>query len=558
MASEKILIVDDEINILNLLKMVLSREGYQVDISTKGEEALRKFKQYRHAVVITDLKMPGMDGIQLLREVKSIAPETEVVVITGYASKDTAVEAMSLGASSYLVKPFDCLDIIPLMLVKTIERQRLLKTNNRMINKLRRYLSEKRQELITFEEFTTKLAGFEDHDELLRTLVSRVATELRTAGTWLWRRRDEQLLLAYQVGLPRRNQRTVSPLDIRTGVIGRVARRGRMMKITDIRKDRRLYCYDELIQCGIRSFYALPLMIAGQVEGVLGVYFSSRRRISDQEIRRMKSFSKQFALALKIIQLYAKLLQSNQQLQKTQELLVQSESLAAMGQLASGIAHELGNPLGIITTTTQYLLENDSPPEEIRECLSVIEEKTKEMNGFILDMLELSRPKDYQFVWTDLMTVIQNTLRFLKQRLRSQNIGLVTQLDRDLPRIFIDPGKIAQALLNILINAIDAMPSSGTLSIWTRLDSKTQEIVIQIEDTGQGIKQEYLPQIFTPFFSRKSGGTGLGLPISRQIINRHHGLLTGENLEMNGARFTIRLPIQRTADSPGLSNPVLL
>lgn len=543
MAPIRILVVDDEPSIRDLLRIVLEKAGYEIELAENGAVALELFKRNPHNLVITDLRMPVMDGLQLIRHIKRITKETQFMVITGYASKDSAIEALDLGAHAYLVKPFDCVEVIPVMVLKTIEHQRLLNEKRELIDQLQSFLNRKKQEIVSFEEITDMLARIEDQDQLLNQLIGRIARDLKPERTWLWLRQLDRLTLKMVRGASDVSAERLLDLMEGTDAIGRILKRGRVAQVKDLRHIMMPDCAETFLEAGLNTLFLVPILSADRVEGALGLMFHCKRTLADDYLHRMKSFARQLALVLKMIRLYKDLIESNRNLQKAQDLLIQTESLAATGRMAGGIAHELGNPLGIIATTTRYLTENNPPPDELQECLGVIGEKISEMHNIVLDIRELTRPKEYQFETTDLHTVLNKTLRFLRPRISKGNVDLHLDYDGSIPPMSLDSGKMAQVFLNLILNALDAMPHGGELRIITRKTSTDNEVTIVFEDTGCGIPIDDIETIFTPFYSRKIAGTGLGLPISRQIINRHNGVLYAQNLPDRGARFTIRQPI---------------
>lgn len=548
----RILVVDDEIHIRQLIGEVLKRNNYLVDKAANGKEALTLFQKTHHDVVITDIRMPEMDGLELLKHVKQESPFTEVIVITGHASRESAVKALDLGAYTYFVKPFESLDIIPLLTLKTLQHQNLLRENERLIEMLRKYLSEKQQELVTFEEIAEGLSRLENHSELLDLLIRRVLRELRAAGVWLWVLKDGKLVPQHQMGRPDFTDQTRHAIALGSGVIGTAASTGTIQRQDDLTQ-----CDEDGViaaarDAGLVSLYAVPLLVDDEPAGVLGAFFTSDDVIGLKHVDGMRSFARKMSLVIKMINLYSELLRKNEQIRKAQDLLLQTERLGAQGQLASGIAHELGGPLGVIETTTQYLLESDPDMEEIQECLEVIQERVEEMGSFVIDMLELNRNRAISFQTVNIHSQIDKILRFLKQKIRNQKIEVVRSYSEKVSRVEIDVSKFNQVLINLFLNALDAMApqGQGKLRIETMDGPEPREISLIIDDSGPGIPPEVREKIFTPFFSRKTNGTGLGLAITQQIINDHNGVVfAGVGSGGQGARFTIKLPVSRFTEA---------
>lgn len=547
----RILVVDDEPDVRRLITEVLRRKNYLVEQAGGGKAALELFRQHPHDLVITDIRMPEMDGFELMQKIKEISPTTEIIVMTGHVSRESVVRALDLGAYTYFVKPFECLDVIPLLTLKTLEHRKLLRENERLIDMLRRYLTEKQKELVTFEEIAEGLSQLKNHMDLVRLLLNRVSRELQACGVWVWSLRENRLLPLCHIGLPADSVETNIPMGIGDGPIGTVAETGRQQYIEDLTKVADHPWVQHALDAGVRSLHAVPLMIETRAAGVLCACFYESEPL---ELRRMESiqgFSRKMALVLKMIRMYQELLTQNEQLEKAQTLLLQTEQLSAQGRLASGIAHELGGPLGVIETTSHYLLESEPDSDEIRECLEVIRERAEEMNSFIIDMLELTRDRAMAFQPVNLHTLITRILRFLKQQIRTQNVQVERDFCAGLPLVEVDIRKFNQVMINLFLNALDAMKAdgAGVLSIRTTCHPKSGHpdsgyVDIDVEDTGPGVHEADRKRVFTPFFSKKVDGTGLGLAITQQIINDHGGLITvGNGAEGRGAKFTVHLPV---------------
>ncbi|MFQ6137463.1 MAG: sensor histidine kinase, partial [Candidatus Hydrothermarchaeales archaeon] len=231
------------------------------------------------------------------------------------------------------------------------------------------------------------------------------------------------------------------------------------------------------------------------------------------------------------------------ELREAQQQLIQSEKLAAIGQLAAGVAHEINNPLANISMYTQMLMEKEKDSAR-REKLEVIEGQVgiaARIVGHLLDFSRQSEPKTTQL---DLNKEILETLSFLNHQMYISNIEIVKDLDADLPKIYADSGQLRQVFLNLISNAIEAMPRGGRLTLSTKKEDG--EIEIGIADTGVGIPKEDISKIFDPFFSTRGvgKGTGLGLSVSLGIIERHAGRIEVESEVGVGTKFTIKLPIE--------------
>jgi two-component system NtrC family sensor kinase len=227
---------------------------------------------------------------------------------------------------------------------------------------------------------------------------------------------------------------------------------------------------------------------------------------------------------------------------KTQ--MAQSEKLASLGRLAAGVAHEINNPLGGILTFSMLALEDCDDDHPLKQSLEVIVKQTLRCRETVKGLLDFARQSNAAPAITEVNPVVDKTLLLLENQTIFQNIRTVRKFDPDLPQVLIDAGQLQQVVINIVINAVDAMEENGVLTIETCRAPRTQEILIRISDTGKGIPEDILPLIFEPFFTTKKvgKGTGLGLAIVHGIVTRAGGKIEVAS-SPKGATFTVRLPI---------------
>ena len=237
-----------------------------------------------------------------------------------------------------------------------------------------------------------------------------------------------------------------------------------------------------------------------------------------------------------------------EELETRHEQLIQSKKLASLGILTSGVAHELGNPLNNISMVAQTYLEvyDRLSTEDRKEYMKTVLEESERIKKIVQDLLDFSKPKKADFKVTNINNVIKSSLNLVQNTLDISRIKSQLDLEEDLPDVFIDVDKIREVLVNLLSNAVHAMPSGGAIFIRTQLGNNQDGIIIEIEDTGQGIPQEFISYIFDPFFTTKGAqGTGLGLSISYGIIRRHNGKMDVRSKVGVGTTFIIELPRYR-------------
>jgi len=229
-------------------------------------------------------------------------------------------------------------------------------------------------------------------------------------------------------------------------------------------------------------------------------------------------------------------------LKKTEARLIRSEKLAALGQLAAGIAHEIRNPLTSINILIHSLTENLPSGTSHREDLKVIGEEIHRINEIVDQFLRFAKPAPPLLEKTDVFSIFEETLQLLRPQIDKQNI-VVEKEFQALPIILMDREQMKQAILNLLLNAIQAMPGGGHLVLSGRNSEDGQWVYISIQDSGMGISAEDMNKLFDPFFSTKEGGIGLGLSIAHRIIDQHHGKIEVESTPEEGTLFTVWLPI---------------
>lgn len=239
-----------------------------------------------------------------------------------------------------------------------------------------------------------------------------------------------------------------------------------------------------------------------------------------------------------------------EQIERSERLLMQAAKLASLGELLSGVAHEINNPLGVMVSRVDHLrdLKRDGVvPEDVVESVEVIGRQTERIRRIVRDLLSFARPHPIERRWLDLPDVVRRSTELMGARLRGANVSLRLSLDSDLPRLNADADRLEQVLINLINNAVDAMPGGGQLHIAVR--QRDQHIVLTVHDTGVGIADEDLKKVFDPFFSTKKGkGTGLGLSISHRIVRDHGGHLWVESQPGVGSTFSLSLPLEVSSD----------
>ncbi len=238
--------------------------------------------------------------------------------------------------------------------------------------------------------------------------------------------------------------------------------------------------------------------------------------------------------------------QQVRQIEQSERQLMQAAKLASIGELVSGVAHEINNPLEVILSRTQYqseLVREGSGSDDLEEDLDAIGRQAQRINQIVQDLLSFSRPHPMTLRGVSLAEVVTRCLTLTGARLRATGVQTRVELPDSLQRVWADPDRLEQVLVNLVNNAIDAMSGAGELRIGARVQG--DRVLLSVADTGEGIPEENLKRIFDPFFSTKPGkGTGLGLSISYGIVRDHGGSVWVESQPGEGSTFFISLPTE--------------
>jgi len=240
-----------------------------------------------------------------------------------------------------------------------------------------------------------------------------------------------------------------------------------------------------------------------------------------------------------------------EQAQELEQQLIMSGRLVSLGEVTASMAHEFNNPLGIIMGFVEDMLSSTGPADPNYRALQIIDEESKRCRQIVRDLMEYARPRSTEFCSTSITDAIEKTLELVENRLYKQKVTVEKTLEPDLPRIQADSPQLEQVLVNLYLNAIDAMPEGGKLRVEAKMaqsDGSAPIVVITVADTGFGIAETDLAKIFQPFFTaKKRRGIGLGLPICQRIVKNHGGRIEVESQPGTGSKFKIYLPSEQSA-----------
>lgn len=287
----------------------------------------------------------------------------------------------------------------------------------------------------------------------------------------------------------------------------------------------------------------IPLICKNQIRGILSLTKKTAGLpFTDSDLEFLSVLTTQFTPVIENAILYESQKSMNLELRKTQKQLIQSEKLAALGQLSASIAHEINNPLGIIKNYLLILSESLKNGDPNRSNLKAVKEEVDRIARIVKSLLNFCRPKTESMSTLDIAEIINQTIFLVEKQFSKGNIVIKRNLPQDLPKVKGFDDEMKQVFLNLLVNSKDFMPQGGEILVSVQKNEDTVEI--EFSDTGSGIQEENISKIFEPFFTTKEAGkgTGLGLWICYEIIQRHGGTI-GAKRKDKGTSFLITLPI---------------
>jgi PAS domain S-box-containing protein len=418
-----------------------------------------------------------------------------------------------------------------------------------------------RREATALAETARTLALSLDTDEVAERIVAAVLPVFGAHHSTLYRVGDDAANVAVaSAGVAREKFRRGLSWPAGTGVVGRCVQARRAMWTRDVLADPAYEIPEPLRQAvsamSSRAVLATPLNVKSRVVGALVIGYTDAREFEPRDIALLQAFSDQAALALENAQLYASARDNLTRLREAQAQLVQAAKLGALGQLVSGVAHELNNPLSVIIGYGQLLLSRDIPAT-LRRPVDLMVAQGDRMAKIVRNLLYFARQRPPERTQVYLQDVVEQTLALRLNQLSLSSIEVRREYTDSLPTISADAHQLQQVFLNLLLNAEQAILSarrSGEIVIRTLRGPTGDTVVAQIEDDGPGIDAEDVSRVFEPFYTTKEvgQGTGLGLSVSYGIVEEHSGRLTVES-RPGCTTFSVELPVREAPLVPAAS-----
>jgi two-component system NtrC family sensor kinase len=525
-----------------LIREVLLHGGCDVLATNTGREALEVLRRESTAkhpidVLLLDIMMPGLDGYQVIAHVKGdprIAT-TSILVTTALDSVSDKTLGLGMGADDYLTKPFDAREL--LARVEVIMRMR----------RTEHALRQRNRELAVLNEISRAVTSSLDLDEVLAATMQGIREILQVeAGSLTLVDEDTDELVFQKTLSPKQSWIAGFTFQLGEGIAGHVAATGRPYLVNDVTDDPLfLPGVDQGADFTTRAVLCVPLVVRDRVIGTIELINKLDGAFTAADLDLLQTMAGSVAVAVENAQLYTELADFAHELERSQAQLVQAEKMAAIGRLAASIAHEINNPLQSIHNTLHLSAMARLPEEKRGEYLGMAQGEVERLIEIVQRMLDFYRPSRGGVAETNINQVLQNTLAIADKRLQHADVHVHTRLAENLPAIPAVPDQLTQVFLNIIINAIEAMPEGGDLRLGTVLSDDGEWVLAAFRDTGPGLTPDEIAHVFEPFYTTKFKGTGLGLAVSYGIVERHGGTIDVSSQLSQGATFIVRLPVRR-------------
>jgi PAS domain S-box-containing protein len=514
-----LLLADDEEGIRKVLGIYLADGGFDVLTAEDGLQALDLFRKENPPIVLTDLRMPGLDGIELLRIIKSERPETEVIMITGHGDMDLAIESLKLEATDFVTKPIND-DVLAIALKRAQERIAMRRQLQGYTENLENLVRQQAARLVETERLAAIGQALEGISSAFRNMAGEVEGGVRFFNE-----------MPCFVSIHDRDLKVlaVNPL-YRERLGDRVG--GRSWEVYEERQDPARTCpVGRTFESGQAQRRRETL-----------VYCDGSRWPAMVHTVPIRTSSGELQLVLEFVVDLSEVERLRQELQATQD------RLTSLGLMLSTVSHGVK---GILTGMDAgvYLAESGirkNRPDQALEGLETVKEMVERVRRVVLDVLYFSKERPLEGKRVQVKGFVDDLLALASTRIRRHAIELRTQIPGGLGEFEVDEDTAAPALLNLLDNAVDACagdPRKPAHRISFRVRGDEQGLTFEIEDDGAGMSPDTRDKIFDLFFSSKGrAGTGLGLFIARQAIRQHGGEIEVDSAPGRGSCFRVRWP----------------
>ncbi|MFP3985422.1 MAG: PAS domain S-box protein [Candidatus Bathyarchaeia archaeon] len=596
----RVLHVDDELGLLKIAKQCLEMQGpFQVDTAGSIEEAVNKLKEKEYDAVVSDYQMPGKDGLEFLKQLRKICNNVPFIILTGKSREEVVVKALNLGVDQYLDKTSDPetgYRELAYAIRQAVDRRSTQIELSKREAKLNAIL-ESSPEAITISDLdgniiecnraATDLHGGQSKKDLIgRNVFELIAKkDVKRANQNLKKTIEQGSVKIVEYTLRTKDGREF-PGELSASVVKDSSGKPECFvtmtrDITERKKAeaelRRLativtdsndavtvvdmggkiiswnkgaedtYGYRKDEALGMDVLKIVPEDKKQETLDVIGK-IKMNEAVGSFETKRLAKDGRVLDVWLTVTKLVdaegnAVALATTErditEKKRLEERLRSSEKFTILGQLASSVAHEIRNPLGVIKNSVYFLNVKlkEHADERVAKHLRIMEGNVNSANRIISDLLDVGRNSVGAVEPADLNRILERALASLSV---PENIKVITKLEK-IPEMLLDPGRIQRVFVNIIENAVEAMPEGGRLIV--ELSRFGDSVEISFKDSGVGIPEENMQRLFTPLFTTKTRGLGLGLTICKQIVEGHQGDVEVKSKVGNGTLFIVRLPI---------------
>jgi PAS domain S-box-containing protein len=511
-----IVLIDDEEDIREVMAIALQDAGFTVATAADGQAGLQLCEDILPQIVITDMRMPVMDGLDVLKIIKNKHPDIEVIVATAFGEMDTAIRALQLDASDFITKPIsdEALDLALKRAMARFTSKKQLKDYTALLEKEKAETSHELIKSITFqrnliESSMDGIVGSDDRDTVVTynhsmenllgysklEVLHKVSFQQFFAADELMRFMNElagdayggsNRLILYETHLKHKSGKAV-PVQVSASLL-----------------------FDQNRSNGLVCFF--------------------------RDLRKIRQLEREIS---------------------DQARILHQDKMMSLGRLAASVVHEINNPLSGVLNYLRLMsriLNQGSLSEESQQkfqrYINLVESETDRCSQIVSSLLSFSRRSPPAFGNVQIDELIQHCIILSRHKLELNNIRFESQLASKLPPAHADFNQLQQCIINLIFNAIDVMPGGGTLILAARYDTEDGMLIITVQDSGPGIDPAELPHIFEPFVTTKNEGYGVGLGLSTVygIMQRHGGSVDVDSRPGQGATFRLKLPASGSAE----------
>ena len=497
----KILLIDDEPDIVRVLSMSLKADGYDVIPAHSGAEGIEVFERERPDIVLTDIKMPGMDGIEVLKKIKSIAPQSEVIIITGHGDIDNTIEALQYGASDYINKPVRD-EALSIALKRAREKLEIKKQLREYTHDLENKVEEATREIRRRSNFQIKLIrssndGIVGTDKNLNIVIFNPEAEK---------------IFGYNPSevINKKSAQELFPEELN-------------------------HTFNDALsgKTAIRDFPWQETSIQSKTGELIPVRFSGTILLEKNKPMGTVTF-----------------FQDLREIKRLEQELVKSERLAAIGQTVAGLAHGIKNILHGLKGGS-YLVDigiNKEDSAKLKKGWEMVKRNVGRTSNLVMDLLSYAKEREPQYENCDPNQIAEDVCGLVHDQARENSDEIIKEFDNTIGKVSMDPNTMHEVLLNLMSNAVDAclfdenMDKNWQVRLVTTKE-KGNLIKFDVSDNGAGMDEDVMKKLFTSFFSTKGHrGTGLGLMVTRKLIEEHKGNINVDSQPGRGTTFSFRLP----------------